>query len=259
MTPALRLLLLPVILLALTQHVYSQKKKEEFFYAYDENWKGTTLEHAVYIEHVQKFSDTCWQWDTYNLWGPMIKSEQYKDKEGSIPHGRFAFYNESGRIDSLTRFRNNLAEGSWFYFNDTAKVILQKNYANGKLIRTIDYLKTDSLNELVKPDTSIKTFTKIEVESEFKGGAGSWRSFLEKNIRYPDRALSAEKQGTVHVWFVVDKEGNVSDATIFISVEYSLDEEALRIINRSPRWTPAIQNGRQVRSYKRQPIMFGLK
>ncbi|HEX3080492.1 MAG TPA: TonB family protein, partial [Puia sp.] len=73
------------------------------------------------------------------------------------------------------------------------------------------------------------------------------------------RAMNGNVQGQVRVNFVVDKAGNVVDPYISLSVEYSLDEEALRIIKESGKWDPAFQNAHNVKSYKRQPINFRLQ
>jgi len=56
-----------------------------------------------------------------------------------------------------------------------------------------------------------KTFTKVEIESEYPGGAAAWQRYLSKNLHYPDEAVSNEIQGDIVVQFIVDKEGNVSD------------------------------------------------
>jgi protein TonB len=105
-----------------------------------------------------------------------------------------------------------------------------------------------------------KTFTKVEIESEFPGGAAAWLRYLNKNLRYPDDAVNNEIQGTVVVQFIVDKEGNVSDVAAISGPDNGgLREEAMRVIKRSGRWTPAVQNGRQVKSYKKQPIVFKLE
>jgi protein TonB len=103
-----------------------------------------------------------------------------------------------------------------------------------------------------------KTFTKVEIESEFPGGASAWQRYLNKNLRYPQEAQDNEIQGTVVIQFVVDKEGVVSDVQA-ISGPAELRDEAIRVIKRSGKWTPAIQNGRQVKSYKKQPITFRLE
>ena len=105
-----------------------------------------------------------------------------------------------------------------------------------------------------------KTFTKVEIESDFPGGTAAWLRYLNKNLRYPDDAVNNEIQGTVVVQFIVDKEGNVSDVNAISGPENGgLREEAVRVIKKSGKWTPAVQNGRQVKSYKKQPIVFRLE
>ena len=77
-----------------------------------------------------------------------------------------------------------------------------------------------------------KTFTKVEIESEYPGGTAAWHRYLQKNLRYPDEAENNEIQGPVVVQFIVDKEGNVSDVEA-ISGPNELREEAVRVIKKS--------------------------
>jgi protein TonB len=102
-----------------------------------------------------------------------------------------------------------------------------------------------------------KLFTKVEIESSYPGGMEAWARFLHKNLRIPDEAINNNIQGTVTVQFIVDKEGNVSDVEAVGGPEGGgLREEVIRVIKKSGKWTPAIQNGRQVKSYKRQPVVI---
>jgi protein TonB len=103
-----------------------------------------------------------------------------------------------------------------------------------------------------------KTFTKVEIESEYPGGAAAWTRYLLKTLRYPQEAQDNEVQGTVVVQFIVDKNGLVSNVEA-ISGPSELRDEAARVIKKSGQWTPAVQNGRQVKSYKKQPIVFRLE
>ena len=82
--------------------------------------------------------------------------------------------------------------------------------------------------------------------------------YLNKSLRYPQEAIDNEVQGNVIVQFIVDKEGNVSDVEA-VSGPSELRDEAVRVIKKSGKWTPAVQNGRQVKSYKKQPIVFRLE
>lgn len=103
-----------------------------------------------------------------------------------------------------------------------------------------------------------QTFTKVEVEASFKGGEGAWRKYLERNLNASAPVDNGANPGsyTVVVQFIVDKEGNISDVKALTSHGYGMEEEAVRVIKRGPRWEPAIQNGRQVKAYRKQPITF---
>jgi protein TonB len=108
----------------------------------------------------------------------------------------------------------------------------------------------------VKEDEN-KVWQKVEIESEFPGGLASWKRFLLKTLNYPDNAIDEEVSGTVLVQFIVDQDGNVSEVEA-ISGPDLLKDEAIRVIKKSGKWTAAIQNGRKVKSYKRQPLTFRL-
>jgi periplasmic protein TonB len=103
-----------------------------------------------------------------------------------------------------------------------------------------------------------QTFTKVEIESSYPGGAAAWQRYLIKTLRYPQEAQDNEVQGAIVVQFIVDKTGSVSDVEA-ISGPQELRDEAVRVIKKSGKWTPAVQNGRQVKSYKKQPIVFRLE
>ncbi len=100
-------------------------------------------------------------------------------------------------------------------------------------------------------------FIPIEKEAEFPGGSEAWARFLNKTLRYPEQAMSIDIQGTVTVQFVVDVDGSVSSVTVVSGpVEGGLREEAVRVIRKSGKWVPALQNGRYVKAYRLQPVVF---
>jgi len=104
-----------------------------------------------------------------------------------------------------------------------------------------------------------KTFTKTEIEASYPGGPMAWTRFLNKTLRYPDKAINNSIQGVVMVQFIVDKDGNTSDFRVVSGPEKGgLREEAIRVIKLSGKWVPAVQNGRQVKAYKIEAITFKL-
>jgi protein TonB len=103
-------------------------------------------------------------------------------------------------------------------------------------------------------------FTKVEIESSYPGGPGAWSRYLNKNLPqyYTGDVVEREIQGRVVVQFIVDKDGNVSDVQ-GVEGPKELWDIAEKVIKKSGKWTPAVQNGRQVKSYKKQPITFQLQ
>jgi len=99
----------------------------------------------------------------------------------------------------------------------------------------------------------------IEVYPEFEGGQKGWAKYLQRNLRYPYEAEQIKIQGKVFVSFVVEKDGSVSNVALVKGIHSSINEEAMRVIMKSPRWRPGIQNGMKVRVRYTMPISFNIK
>jgi periplasmic protein TonB len=109
-----------------------------------------------------------------------------------------------------------------------------------------------------KKEDENKIFEKVEIEASFQGGESAWRKYLERNLNPsvgPDNGAPAGTY-TVYVQFVVSKDGSISDVRALTNHGYGLEPEAVRVIKKGPKWTPAIQNGRSVNAYRKQPITF---
>ena len=87
--------------------------------------------------------------------------------------------------------------------------------------------------------------------------------FLEKwvyqYLKYPRQAVEEGIQGTVHVNFIIDKDGKVTDVKVARSVDPLLDEEAVKVISASPKWRPGRLRGQKVRTSMTIPVEFRLE
>jgi len=103
-----------------------------------------------------------------------------------------------------------------------------------------------------------KVFEKVEVEAAFRGGEKEWRNFLNRNLDVNVPVKNGCKSGTytVVVQFIVAKDGSVSDVKALTKHGFGMEEEAIRMIRKGPDWIPAIQNGHNVKAYRRQPFTF---
>jgi N-acetylmuramoyl-L-alanine amidase len=103
-----------------------------------------------------------------------------------------------------------------------------------------------------------KLFTKVEIDPTFPGGAGAWKKYLSKNINASIPVDKGAPTGTytTYVQFLVHSDGNISDIKALTNHGFGMEEEVIRIIKNGPRWLPAIQNGKKVNAYKKQPVTF---
>lgn len=109
-----------------------------------------------------------------------------------------------------------------------------------------------------KPEPE-KIFVAVEQPAEFKGGQAALMKWLSNNIRYPEAAQANGVQGRVIVKFVVEKDGSIGSPTIVKGVDRDLDQEALRVVRKMPKWQPGKNNGQAVRSYFNLPVTFRLQ
>jgi protein TonB len=104
-----------------------------------------------------------------------------------------------------------------------------------------------------------QVFTKVEVEAQFPGGEGKWNQYVQREVeKNIDDLVDDGQAGTCEVQFIVDKEGNVSNVEALSMKGSMLAQVAVNAIKRGPKWIPAIQNGRQVKAWRRQKITFRL-
>jgi periplasmic protein TonB len=244
-----------LLLLSLTAFLSSSAQDKNAFYAMDSNMNQTVMDSSKYILWIHEKEDSNWQWDYYYTWGPLIKSQSFADHDGTILNGRSCFYNRAGNIDSTGIFDHGKRNGTFFKFEsfttDSIASIKQYNYIEDSLAKFIDL-------QTVKDHIKISD-TVNERESEYPGGMAAWYAYLQKNLGYPDRAGSKDIQGIVQIYFTVNAEGGIRETYIQKSVEYSLDQEALKVIKNSGKWIPSVQNGVNKKSYKVMPVNFKLE
>ncbi|MGY4384053.1 protein TonB [Pedobacter sp. UYP24] len=98
----------------------------------------------------------------------------------------------------------------------------------------------------------------IEAFPEFEGGMKAWYKYVSRNLKYPEMAVDQSKGGKVFISFVVERDGSISNVQVVRGVGYGMDEEASRVIKKSPNWKPGRQNGKPVRVRFNMPITFSL-
>lgn len=110
-------------------------------------------------------------------------------------------------------------------------------------------------NPSVKGDSQDTSSTTFDTPASYPGGPTAWMHYLVKNIHYPSNALSKNIQGQVIVQFTVTEKGRLKNIKSS-SGPKELRQEAIRLINHSGRWNPALLKGVPVVSQREQAVTF---
>ena len=92
----------------------------------------------------------------------------------------------------------------------------------------------------------------------FPGGTEAMVSFLSEHIKYPEKAKSDSIEDTVYIRFCVKRDGNLKEPEILRGKYPSLNQEALRVIEKMPPWRPAENKGKRICYNISLPIRFSL-
>jgi protein TonB len=103
-------------------------------------------------------------------------------------------------------------------------------------------------------------FVLVEQMPKFPGGENAMFKYISDNIVYPKSAQKSGIAGTVYIFFIIDKKGNVTSTEVRRGVKggEELNAEALRVIKEMPQWEPGYQNGKPVSVQLTVPIKFTL-
>ena len=113
---------------------------------------------------------------------------------------------------------------------------------------------------LEKNPDAVLPFQVVEVKPAFDGGdANDFSKWVNSQIVYPQDAVDQKIEGKVVLQFTVNKLGEVKDVKVVRGVNEILDKEAVRVVESSPKWEPASQNGVPVSVNYTFPVIFRIQ
>jgi thiol-disulfide isomerase/thioredoxin len=157
---------------------------------------------------------------------------------------------------------------------------------DGKVIlATVEIEKLKSKLEELKKNHSlvVPELAGQDHLAQFPGGLPVLMKFLSANIKYPREAELYGIGGRVIIKFIVEKDGTITNAevekidikdhlslgkfdkysasekqSIRFSATNQLVKEALRVVDKMPKWDPAMRRGKPARAKYSLPITFNL-
>jgi TonB family protein len=193
-----------------------------------------------------------------------VLSAEYTYKQGKL-NGLRTYFDEKGNKTEEANFVADSLDGERIYYQADGAVKLRQRWAQGKLI------EGTLLPKEMADMTPIEFFESYEVSSlpqfpcnpEFASsgafcGESSMRAYIFKTMSYPKTARDIGITGRVLVDFVIDKNGKITGAEAIVANCDALRNEALRVINSMPNWTPGQVNGQPVNVRFTLPLTFKL-
>ena len=117
---------------------------------------------------------------------------------------------------------------------------------------------TGPVGPVVEADDDDRIYEMVEENAQFPGGDEACFKWLSEHIKYPSICQEQGVQGRVIVNFVVNKDGSIVDVKTMRSPDANLTKEAERVVKMMPKWKPARQGNKPVRSRFTLPVMFRL-
>ena len=123
-------------------------------------------------------------------------------------------------------------------------------------VEIIDYIPVEE--EEVTEETL--PFVMVEQKPKFNGGdANEFSKWVNSRLQYPQICIENGRQGRVTLSFTIKADGSLSDVKVLRGVDPALDQEAVRVVKSSPKWTPGKQRDRAVAVSYTFPVIFQLR
>ena len=117
---------------------------------------------------------------------------------------------------------------------------------------------TGPVGPVVEADDDDRIYEMVEENAQFPGGEAECFKWLSEHIKYPSICQEQGVQGRVIVAFVVNRDGSIVDVKTLRTPDPNLAKEAERVVKMMPKWKPARQGNKTVRSRFNLPVMFRL-
>lgn len=97
-----------------------------------------------------------------------------------------------------------------------------------------------------------KIYVAVSKKAEPSEGMSSWVNKFQRQFRTPDLG-GGVNEISIRMQFVVERDGSITEIKV-INDQYGVAKEAERVLRALPKWKPAEQNGKKVRSRFTLPL-----
>lgn len=215
---------------------------------FDSSWEKSERSNASYFRIVEVVNSTKFILKDYYINGQIQMKGEYSDDNLKVENGTFIYYEENGTISSTGDYKNGEKNGSWSWYFSSGKISSKEDYKNDE--RSSAKFFDENGNEVAEEIA--------EYMPEYLGGEKEMFKVIYSNIVYPTIARDGGLEGLVIIQFIVDEEGNVINPKVVKSVHPSIDEEALKAINRLGKFKQGKLHNKIIKVRLNVPVRFRL-
>jgi TonB family protein len=170
------------------------------------------------------------------LGGQLFMTGKYMDEKLEMPHGHFVFYNQNGNKEAEGDYNKGMKVGTWKRWNAEGAPLPDRAYQKASE-------ESASAKENSNKATTQASFADLE-------------NYINKNLRYPEKAILNGIKGTVYLTFIIGADGLVKSPKVTQGVHPELDAAAMQFVMGMPAWIPGQRNGVAIESEVILPISF---
>ncbi|TND07189.1 MAG: periplasmic protein TonB [Bacteroidetes bacterium] len=241
---------------------YKKDLRDSLWLTFDNS--GRVLTESRYRDDLPNGVWRTWQWSGQKK--ILVQSENYVDGKRD---GLFEAWNPDSTKKVSAKFKAGKIQAAPEAWDYTGAPVAPDQFEYCAIVYSTD-LRSYYMNDTVLArkhmpgcygyDPTEQVFDYTDTRAEFPGGIDSMNAYIRRNLRYPDLCKEQAIQGTVYIKFIVEKNGMITDAKIVRGIRGcpQMEKESLRVVKGMPRFKPARQGGRIVRSYSTIPFRFKL-
>jgi hypothetical protein len=224
---------------------YSQENKIVKYF--DLLWQPANAGTASFRTEFIRKND---YYECFSYWqknGALYCRSSYRDTAFQKPLGQLVRYYENSKIEDSIYFNNDGSRKELYHYYESGKLWAQcKQQGKSEVCKGFD-----------EQGNAIDDFI-YSKEAEFPGGNEEWSAYLSKALSKFNPGKKGAPVGTykVVVKFIVTKDGTIAEVQAETNFGYGMEDKAIEIIKKSPKWVPAIMYNKKVNAYRRQPLTF---
>ena len=229
-----------LLIIGLTSSIFSQELIKQKCY---KKVKGECIPKLEIFQN----ADGTFLIKEYNFDGTPKMIANSKNKDLFKLDGNVKYFSENGIIKYEGSYKDKFICCEWNIYD-----------SNGELSKVLNYNFDLDTMMFSGPENSQKTI--CDSEPTFQGNdLKTFGQYVADNLFYPPQAAKNKIYGKLWIRFTINEHGHMADVKLLRNLDPSLDKEALRVVLNSPKWEPAIKDGKPIKMTFSMPVVFNLE